>query len=62
MGIDGAWYAAGLIRIMAASPRDRAALLKEFDGTFEPGDNHRELCVPCAEAVLDAAGVKRRSD
>ena len=43
---------------MAESPRDRAALLNSFDETFQPGDNHRELCVPCAEAVLAAAGVK----
>ena len=51
---------------MAASPTDRAALMKSFDesegdrigSVKQPGDNHRELCVPCAEAVLDAAGVK----
>ena len=41
----------------AASPRDREALLKSFDDTIEEGDTHRELCVHCAEAVLDAAGV-----
>ena len=51
-----------LIGIMTRSPRDRATLLKSFDATFEPGDTHRELCLPCAEAVLDVGGKKRRSD
>ena len=47
-----------LIRTMAASTRDRETLLKSFGDMFEPGDDNRELCVPCVEAVLDVAGVK----
>lgn len=37
---------------MAALDRDRATQPKSFDATIEPGNTHRELGVPCAEAVL----------
>ncbi len=47
---------AWLIGVMRESPKIRAELLEDFRVWFaDPGD--LTWCEPCAEAVLDAAGV-----
>ena len=47
-----------LIDDVAHSTLDRDGLIQFFDATLEPEDDHRELCMPCVEAVLDIANVK----
>ncbi len=50
-----------LIDDMEHSTLSRDQNLELFYGTFDDGDPDPELCKPCVEAVLDAAGALPRN-
>ncbi len=50
-----------LIDDMKHSTLARDQNLELFYGTFDDGDPDPELCKPCVDAVLDAAGARSRA-